>query len=568
LIFSTGTPMKNKITRTFGLLLLALLAQSAPAQDRTQARSMVITRYGIVATEHPIASQIGATILSEGGNAVDAAIAANAAVGVFAPMANGIGGDLFAIVYEAKTGKLYGLNASGWSPAGLTPEFLKTKRISDMPTNGIHTVTVPGAVDGWDKLNRRFGRKKLSALLAPAIRYAEEGFPVTEIFSSYWIASERKLRHDTNAAATFLANGRAPRTGEIFRNPDVASSLKQIAAHGRKAFYEGPIAKRILDCSKAHGGTMTADDLSKYSSQWVEPISITYHDWTVYELPPNGQGIGALMMLNLMENFPLADYGRAKPDTFHLMIEAKKLAYADVLQYVCDPKFNRIPISGLLSKDYARKRAGEIDLNKANCNVPAGKPPPVATDTTYLCVVDSEGNMVSYIQSNYSSFGSGLVPPGAGFALQNRGALFSLDPESPNVLAGHKRPLHTIIPAFMTRGQVRIAFGIMGGWNQSQAHAQFASNVVDHKMNIQAALEAPRFTKQTFTGCDVDIEDRVPAPIREELTAKGHQLKVRGAFSAEVGGGQAVMRDFSTRINYGASDPRKDGAAIPEMPKR
>jgi gamma-glutamyltranspeptidase/glutathione hydrolase len=562
--------MKNKsILQYFGAPVLVLLAQfHCAAQDRSQARSMVITRYGIVATEHPIASQIGATILSEGGNAVDAAVAANAAMGVFAPMANGMGGDLFAIVYEAKTGKLYGLNASGWAPENLTPEFLKSKGISQMPTNGINTVTVPGAVDGWDKLVHRFGRKKLSTLLAPAIRYADEGFPVTEIFSSYWRASTMKLRRDTNAAKTFLPNGRAPHTGEIFRNPDVAWSLKQIASHGRKAFYEGPIAKRILDCSKTHGGAMTAEDLAKFSSQWVEPISTTYHDWTVYELPPNGQGIGALLMLNLMENFHLAESGLTNSSTFHIMIEAKKLAYADVLQYVCDPKFNRIPISGLLSKDYTRERAKLIDLEKANCDVPAGNPPPVGTDTTYLCVVDSEGNMVSYIQSNYSSFGSGLVPPGAGFALQNRGALFTLDASSPNVLAGRKRPLHTIIPAFMSKGQMRIAFGIMGGWNQSQAHAQFVSDIVDHKMNIQAAMEAPRFTKITFEGCDVEIEDRVPASIRDELTAKGHKLKVHPGFSAEVGGGQAVMRDFSVGINYGASDPRKDGAAIPEMPRR
>ena len=557
------------VARRCVLFLAAMFVTLAcPAQDRTQARSMVITRYGIVATEQPIASQIGATILSEGGNAVDAAIAANAAVGVFAPMANGMGGDLFAIVYEAKTGKLYGLNASGWSPAGLTPEFLKGKGITNMPSNGIDTVTVPGVVDGWEKLNRRFGRKKLAALLAPAIRYADEGFPVTEIFSSYWAASERKLRRDTNAAKTFLPNGRAPHAGEIFRNPDVAWSLKQVAAHGRKAFYEGPIAQRILECSKAHGGAMTADDLSSYSSQWVEPISTTYHDWTVYELPPNGQGIGALLMLNLMERFPLAETGLGKASTYHIMIEAKKLAYADVLKYVCDPHVNRVPIAGLLSKEYAGERAKLIDLEKANCDVPAGKPPRIGTDTTYLCVVDSEGNMVSYIQSNYSSFGAGLVPAGAGFALQNRGALFTLNVDSPNVLAGRKRPLHTIIPAFMSKGQVRIAFGIMGGWNQSQAHAQFVSDVVDHKMNIQAAMEAPRFTKITFEGCDVEIEDRVSAAERDELTAKGHKLKVHKGFSAEVGGGQAVMRDFSTGVNYGASDPRKDGAAIPEMPKQ
>ncbi len=313
---------------------------------------------------------------------------------------------------------------------------------------------------------------------------------------------------------------------------------------------------------------MTAEDLAKFSSEWVEPISTTYDGWTIYEIPPNGQGIGALEMLNIMESFPLRDYGASSVDALHVMIEAKKLAYADVLRYICDPHFNRIPIAGILSKPYARDRSKLIDPVKANCDVPCGTPPPAGTDTTYLCVVDAEGNMVSYIQSNYNSFGSGLVPDGCGFALQNRGGLFSLDPNSPNVLAGRKRPLHTIIPAFMSKGQIRIAFGIMGGWNQSQAHAQFVSNVVDHKMNLQAALEAPRFTKMTFSGCDVEIEDRVPASVREALVQKGHQLKVRGNFSDEVGGGQAVMRDLDARVNYGASDPRKDGAAIPQLPTR
>src|ERR1043166_3372516 len=461
-----------------GHSLLAISLLPTAAQDRTQSRSMVISRYGIVATEHPIASQIGATILAQGGNAIDAAVAANAATGVLAPMANGIGGDLFAIVYEQKSGKLYGLNASGWAPAGLTLEFLKKKGITEMPKSGIHAVTVSGAVDGWDKLLHRFGRKKLSAVLAPAIRCAEEGFPVTEIFASYWVESERKLRRDPNAAKIFLPQGRAPRPGEIFRNPDVAWSLKQIAAHGRDAFYRGEISKRILAASKAAGGAMSADDLAKYSAQWVEPISTTYHGWTVYEMPPNGQGIGALIMLNMMENFPLANFGAGSADALHAMIEAKKLAYADVLRYDCDPTFNRVPVLGLLSKDYARDRARLIDLKKANCNVPHGKPPAMGTDTTYLCVVDADGKMVSYIQSNYNSFGSGVVPAGVGFALQNRGGLFSLDPASPNVLAGHKRPLHTIIPAFMTKGDIRIAFGIMGGWNQSQAHAQFVSDIV------------------------------------------------------------------------------------------
>jgi len=544
--------------------LVFSLTPASQAQDRTQARSMVMTRYGIVAAEQPLACQIGTRILAQGGNAVDAAVAVNAALGVFAPMANGMGGDLFAIAYEAKSGKLYGLNASGWAPGGLTPEFLRNKGLKAMPQNGINSVTVPGAVDGWDKLLRRFGRKSLADVLAPAIHYAEEGFPVTEIFSSYWVESEKKLLRDTNATRTFLMRGRAPRPGEIFRNPDLAWSLRQVARHGRKAYYEGAIAKRILATSREQGGTMNAEDLARFSSQWVEPISTTYHGWTVYELPPNGQGIGALIMLNLMERFPLADFGPGSASAFHIMIEAKKLAYADVLRYVCDPQINKVPVAGLLSKQYAQARAGLVDLAKANCSVEAGQPPPMGTDTTYFCVVDAEGNMVSYIQSNYNSFGSGVVAGGTGFALQNRGGLFSLDPASPNVLGGRKRPLHTIIPAFMTKGNVRIAFGIMGGWNQAQAHAQFVSDIVDHQMNIQAALETPRFTKQTFSGCDVELESRVPEAVRNELSAKGHQLQMRGAFASSVGGGQAVLRDFATGINYGGSDPRKDGAAMPE----
>lgn len=545
---------------------IAVLMHLLPsiAQDREQARSMVITRYGIVASEHPLASQIGAGVLVDGGNAVDAAVAVNAALGVMAPMANGIGGDMFALVYEAKSGKLYGLNASGWAPAGLTPEFLAGTGITNMPQRGINAVTIPGVVDGWDKLLRRFGRKRMSFALAPAIRYAEEGFPVTEIFASYWKASERSLRRDPNAVRTFLPHDRAPRPGEIFRNPDLAWSLQQIAKHGRKAFYEGAVAKRILDKSRSLGGAMTAEDLARFSSEWVEPISVNYRGWTVYEIPPNGQGIAALMMLNLMEQFPLGKYGPGSVDALHVEIEAKKLAYADMLRFVADPRFAKVPVAGMLSNGYARERSKLIDLAKANCDVDPGQPPPTGTDTTYFCVVDAEGNMVSYIQSNYNSFGSGVVPDGAGFALQNRGGLFSLDAGHPNVLAGRKRPLHTIVPAFMSKGDVRIAFGIMGGWNQAQAHAQFVANVVDHQMNIQAALEAPRFTKMTFAGCDLQMESRVPALSRDELAKRGHQIELRGAFAASVGGGQAVLRDFSTGINFGASDPRKDGAAIPQ----
>ncbi|MBI3414040.1 MAG: gamma-glutamyltransferase [Verrucomicrobia bacterium] len=546
------------------LAIFPLMPNPAAAQDRSQGRSMVISRHGIVATENPLASQAGAMILAQGGTAVDAAIAANAAMSVVAPMMCGAGGDLFAIVYEARTGKLHGLNASGWAPADLTIERLTQKGLTNMPQSGIDSVTVPGAVDGWDKLLHRFGRKKFAAVLAPAIRLAEEGFPVTELVSAYWKDSEKLLRKEDSATRTFLPAGHAPHVGEIFRNHALAWAYRQIAAHGRNAYYQGAIAQKILAHSQRLGGTMAADDLKKFPAQWVEPISTTYRGWTVYELPPNGQGIAALMMLNLMENFPLNEYGPASADALHTMIESKKFAYADLLRYVADPNFSRVPVSGMLSKTYARERAKLIAAPRANCGVSAGVPPNAGTDTTYLCVVDEEGNMVSLIQSNYNSFGSGVVPEGVGFALQNRGGLFSLDPAHPNALAGRKRPLHTIIPAFMTKGETRIAFGIMGGWNQSQAHAQFVSNIADHQMNIQAALEAPRFTKMTFAGCDVEIEARVPLAVREQLAARGHELKLRGDFTQSVGGGQAVLRDFAAGINYGASDPRKDGAAVPE----
>jgi gamma-glutamyltranspeptidase / glutathione hydrolase len=526
---------------------------------------MVVSQGGIVAAESPLAAQAGATILAHGGNAIDAAVATNAVMGVVEPMMNGIGGDLFAIVYDAKTGKLYGLNASGWAPAKLSIELLKSKGISEMPQVGIHSVTVPGAVDGWSKLLSRFGKKQFSDVLAPAIHYAREGFPVPEWDAAYWATEESFLKQDKNLAATFLIDGNAPRVGDVFRNPDLAHSLELIASGGRDAFYKGEPAARIVAFSSKVGGTMTAEDLAAYSSEWVEPISTTYHGWTVSEIPPNGQGIAALMMLNIMESFPLAQFGHNSADALHAMIEAKKLAYVDMHRYVADPKFSRVPVEGMLAKDYAAQRAKLIDMTKANCSISPGEPAfPTAGDTTYLTVVDRDGNMVSLIQSNYSGFGSRLVADGTGFALQNRGGLFSLDPSSPNALAGRKRPLHTIIPAFMTRGDERIAFGIMGGFNQAQAHAQFVSNIVDFGMNIQESLESARFTKPTFAGCDVQMEDRIPASVRDALAQRGHKIEVRGNYSTNMGGGQAVRRDFAKGVNYGASDPRKDGAAIPE----
>jgi len=536
------------------------------AQDRAQARSMVISQYGVVAAEQPIGSRAGVAVLERGGNAVDAAIAANAAMGVVAPMMNGIGGDLFALVYEAKTGKLHGLNASGFAPRGLSIDLLRGPNADRMPQRGIHSVTVPGAIAGWDALLTRFGSKRFADVLAPAIACARDGFPVTEIFAAHWARSTAVVRGDAEAARLFLTQGRAPHVGEMFRNGDLAASLAEIARGGKDAFYKGALAQRMLATSAKHGGTLAADDLAEFAPEWVDPIAIDYHGWTVYEIPPSDQGIAALMMLNIMREFPLATWGHNSVRTLHTLIEAKKLAYADLAAYVADPRFAQVPVAGMLSAAYAQERATLIDPARANGNVGPGAPPYHGSDTIYLATVDRDGNMVSLIQSNYSQFGSGIAVEGGGFVLHNRGGLFSLDPQHPNALAPRKRPLHTIIPAFMTKGDIRIAFGIMGAFNQALAHAQFVSNVVDFRMNIQAAMEAARFTKTTFAGCDVQIEQRVPAEVRSQLTAMGHELAVHDDYTTAVGGGQAVLRDYAAGINYGASDPRKDGTAMAEMP--
>ena len=547
------------------LFAAAMARENAMAQDRNQGRSMVISETGIVASESPLASQAGAAILARGGNAVDAAIAAHAVMTVVAPMWNGIGGDLFAIVYDVKTGKYYGLNASGWAPAAQSIERLHKIGLREMPAHGIEPVTIPGSVDGWQKLLDRFGKKKLNEVLAPAIQIAQDGYPVTEWVAQHFASNVDLLRDNENAAKTFLISDRAPHVGEIMRNPDLAWSLRQLAQGGRDAFYKGEITKRILAVSARHGGALTAQDFSDFSSEWVDPISTTYRGWTVYELPPNVQGIGALETLNIMENFDLHAFGLNSTRALHVQIEAKKLAYADVLRFVGDPRSAKVPVGGMLSKQYAAERAKLINPDHANCAAEPGTPVPSAGDTVYLSAVDRDGNMVSFIESNYAEFGSGLVADGTGFVLHDRGALFSLDPTSPNAIAGRKRPLHTIIPGFMEKDQVRIAFGIMGGWNQAQAHAQFVSHVVDFGQNIQAALETARFTKQTFGGCDVQLENRVPGNVKAELEAKGHKIAMHNGYSDAFGGGQAVMRDYAAGVNYGASDPRKDGAAVPEL---
>ena len=532
--------------------------------DRTQGRSMVMTAGGVAASEHPLASQAGASILARGGHAVDAAIAVNAVMGVVAPMMNGIGGDLFAIVYDAASGQLHGINGSGCAPAALTIDSLRAQGITAMPQTGIHSVTIPGAVAAWSMLHERFGKLRLAEVLEPAIGVAEQGFPVSEITAAEWQGGAALLQATEESTRVYLPGGLAPRVGQMFRNSDLAMNYRMIAADGRDAFYRGPIAQRIAALSAQHGGALTAADLAAYDAEWVTPLSTTYRGWTVYELPPNGQGIAALMMLNLLEHAPMASYGHNSAEALHTLIEAKKLAYADMARYVCDSAFHHVPVEAMLSKAYAAQRFRQIDPAHANPEVAPGNLPTHGSDTTYLSVVDRAGNMVSLIQSNFANFGSGLVPERTGFVLQSRGGLFTMNPSHPNALAPRKRPLHTIIPGFMEGNSVRVAFGIMGGWNQSQAHVQFISNIVDHGMNIQAALEAARVTKITFVGCDVIMESRVPEPARRALADKGHEIDLQGSFSSLVGGGQSVMRDNASNVNYGASDPRKDGAAIPE----
>jgi gamma-glutamyltranspeptidase / glutathione hydrolase len=533
-----------------------------------QGRSMVVSKFGIVSTPQFLASQAGAHILEEGGNAIDAAIAANAVMGVVQPYVNGIGGDLFMVYYEAKTGKVYGLNSSGWTPKALTIDSLKAKGVTEINPIGVETIDVPGAVAGWDAMHTRFGSLPFSQLLAPAIYYAQNGFPLAERNARYWIA--KRLMNQPGWKETYDIWPNAPQPGDLFRNPALANSLRQIAAKGRDAYYNGPMTETMVKFLNAHGGTHTLADFRDFQPEWVEPVSTTYRGWTVYELPPNGQGIAALSMLNIMERFPMAQYGHNSVDALQVMIEAKKLAYADMYRYDGDPRFTPVPVKELLSKDLAEQRAKLIEMNKAACQVvPSNISAELSkhgNSTIYLSTIDKDGNIVSLIQSNYSGYGTGFVAPGLGFSFHNRGAGFQLTPGLPNSLAGHKRPLHTIIPAFMEKGDIHIGFGIMGGWNQAQAHTQFVANVVDYGMNVQAALEQPRFTKDTFEGCDVEMEETVPAEVRAGLSERGHQIKLLEPLSFSVGQGAAVVRDSGRNVNFAAGDPRSDGAAIPQEP--
>jgi gamma-glutamyltranspeptidase / glutathione hydrolase len=544
--------------------------QSEPRRPRVvTGRSKVATKFGIVAASQPLSARAGVQVLERGGNAIDAAIAANAVEALVEPYYNGIGGDLFAIYYEAKTGKVYGLNAGGWAPTGLTPELLRSKGNTRMPGSGIYSVTVPGVVKGWEMMRARFGKLPMADILAPAIFYAEDGFPVTDIIANAWNGSTRKLETGPHAAEVFLPGGRAPRSGEVFKNPALAGTMRLIAEKGPAGFYEGKTAEAILAVEKELGGTMTAADLKEYQPEWVEPISTTYRGWQVYELPPNTQGIAALMMLNMMEQYPLGEYGLTSTKAMHVMIEAKKLAYADMIRYVADPKVSKVPTAAMLSKDNAKQRAALIDPAKAACSVEPSKFGGLTDghggDTIYLSVIDRDGNIVSLIQSLYSSFGSGVVAPGTGVMLHNRGALFTLEDGHPNQIAPRKRPLHTIIPAFMSKDDVKIGFGIMGGFNQAQAHAQFVSDIVDFGLDVQEALEVGRFNKDSFQGCDVNLEVMVPEATRSGLAALGHQVRTVQPRSGTFGYGQAVMSN-GAGVHFGGSEPRHDGAAIPEAP--
>ncbi len=553
--------MRRQILLLF--ILIFTMTYRASTQDRSYGRSVVMTDKGIVATSHYLASQAGAQALAKGGSAMDAAIAANAVLGVTEPMMNGIGGDLFLLYWDAKAGKLYGLNASGWAPRKLTIEFLAQRGITTMPHDGIQSVTVPGAVDGWNQAHKRFGRLPWKELFTPAIYYAEHGYAVPEIIQDYWVDEEAKLRKTAEATRVFLPGNKVPALGDRFTNPDVAKALRLIAEQGRDAFYKGEIAQALVSTSTALGGTMELQDLADFSAEWVEPISTDYRGWKVYELPPNVQGMAALEMLNIMEKFQPDKAGPKGVVELHKKIEAMKLAYADLYRYNADQRFAKVPVMGLLDKTYAAERASKINPDKANCNPGAGHP--ATSDTTYLAAVDKDGNIASLIQSNYSGFGSGVVVNGMGFALQNRGALFSLDASHPNALQPRKRPFHTIIPAFMERGDVHIGFGIMGGANQPLAHAQFVSNFVDYGMNIQGALDAPRFTVTSGqVSCDILIESRVAPDVIQALRQKGHNLIVRAEFTSLMGRGQAVMHNTKTGMNSAASDPRADGTAEPE----
>ena len=580
----------------FGLLVLLIVGVRLNAQiDRITGknfatRSEVLARHGMVCTSVPAATEVGIDILKHGGSAVDAAIAANATLGLMEPVSNGIGGDLFAIVYNAKENKLYGINGSGRSPLGLSYDQMKAELAKlparnathsvagghreRIPPTGMLPISVPGTVDAWAELHKRFGKLKFSDDLAPAIRYAEEGFPVTDLIAYYWAFGPRLYKGLPGAfleTYTLDGKGRTPAKGDVFKNPALAKTLRLIAEKGRDAFYKGEIADKIDEFMQANGGFLRKADFEKHTSTWVEPVSTSYRGYEVFELPPNGQGIAALQILNILEGFDLREMGRNSPETLHTMIEAKKIAWADRAKFYADPAFAKIPLAGLLSKSYAAERRKLIDPNHAAKNVEAGNPALNQGDTIYLCTADDEGNMVSLIQSNYRGMGSGIVVPGLGFMFQDRGELFSMDPGHASVYAPGKRPFHTIIPGFVMKdGKPWEAFGVMGGGMQPQGHVQVLTNQIDFGLNVQEAGDASRWqhegdnepTGETMTesGGYVEVESGIPYETVRELRKKGHDVRFDvGGY----GGYQAIRVEMhdGQRVYVGASESRKDGMA-------
>ncbi|MHC4875786.1 MAG: gamma-glutamyltransferase [Planctomycetota bacterium] len=541
-----------------------------PSGRRSQSRSVVLASNGIVATSHPLAAEVGLDVLKRGGNAFDAAIATNAMLGLVEPMSCGIGGDLFAICWDAKGRKLSGLNASGRSPFSLTRDVFTKQGLDQIPTYRPLSWSVPGCVDGWAQLTERFGSQSLAELLAPAIEYAESGFPVTEVIAGYWASAESRLAEWEDSATTYLPNGQALRNGEMFRNPHLASSYREIAEHGRDAFYRGAIADEIVAFSQRNGGYFEKRDFEDHSSEWVDPVSTDYRGHTVWELPPNGQGIAVLQMLNILEQFDVASLGHNSAELLHLLVEAKKLAFADRATFYADPAFGELPIEELISKEYSQRQRERMSLDRAATDVPPGDPKLSRGDTVYLTVVDKDRNCCSLIQSIYYGFGSQVVPGNTGFALQNRGNLFALDETHLNRLEPHKRPFHTIIPGFVTRdGLPHFCFGVMGGDMQPQGQVQVLMNLIDFGMNVQAAGDAARichFGSQTPTGLpmaegggSVGIESGVPAESAKGLLHHGHQLvRSPGSF----GGYQGILIDWDNGVLHGATEPRKDGAAV------
>ena len=565
-----GPAMDEDFTEFDDSRQLAAAEYDRPGKNPHQSRSVVIASNGMVATSHPLAAQAGLDILKSGGNAVDAAIATNAMLGLVEPMSCGIGGDLFVIYWDSKTEKLYGLNASGRSPYALNRKVFADRGLDQIPVKGPLAWSVPGCVDGWEVLRQRFGTMKFAHILKSSIEYGEKGFPVSEIIGNSWRGATKNLQKWPDSAATYLPGGRAPRVGEIFKNPRLAATYRAIAEHGRDMFYKGSIADTIVAFSETNGGYFSKRDFEAHKSEWVEPVSTTYRGYEVFELPPNGQGIAALEMLNILEAYDLKSLGHNSAEYIHLFAEAKKLAFANRAKFYSDPAFNDLPVKELISKKFAERQRKRIDRNHAATDVPAGDPILEHGDTVYLTVVDKDRNCCSFIQSNYYGFGSQVTPGDVGFVLQNRGALFALDENHLNRLEPHKRPFHTIIPAFaMKDGKPWLCFGVMGGDMQPQGHVQILMNIIDFGMNVQQAGDAARIRhlgSATPTGGRMDaaggavaVESGISFKAIHKLQEKGHKIvRARGSF----GGYQAIRIDLENGVLHGATEPRKDGTAV------